>query len=138
MCNCSSFRENCVTHSHTHTHGANYNLLPACRAGDNKTSCISPLKETVELKWTFVNTHYISFEYVPLIQRLHQGWFLLTYNKGILFPKLISPRSIFSIVPIGSFLLFPATNWVPLKTFMVPLHFLFNITLEVFKVSCTQ
>ena len=24
------------THSRTHTHGANYNLLPASRAGDNK------------------------------------------------------------------------------------------------------
>ena len=30
MCNCSSFRENCVTHAH----GANYNLPPASRAGD--------------------------------------------------------------------------------------------------------
>ena len=40
MCNCNSFRENCVTHSRTdactHTHGANYNLPQACRAGDNK------------------------------------------------------------------------------------------------------
>ena len=35
MCNCSSFRENCVTHARTHTHGANYNLPPASRAGDN-------------------------------------------------------------------------------------------------------
>ena len=26
MCNCSNFRENCVTHALTHTHGANYNL----------------------------------------------------------------------------------------------------------------
>ena len=34
MCNCSSFRENCVTHARTHTHGANYNLPPASRAGD--------------------------------------------------------------------------------------------------------
>ena len=38
MCNCSSFRENCVTHTHarTHTHGANYNLPPASRARDKK------------------------------------------------------------------------------------------------------
>ena len=40
MCNCSSFRENCVTHARTHArthaHGANYNLPPASRAGDNK------------------------------------------------------------------------------------------------------
>ena len=39
-CNCSSFRENCVTHARTHArthaHGANYNLPPASRAGDNK------------------------------------------------------------------------------------------------------
>ena len=39
MCNCSSFRENCVTHARTHArthaHGANYNLPPASRAGDN-------------------------------------------------------------------------------------------------------
>ena len=39
MRNCSSFRENCVTHARTHTrthaHGANYNLPPASRAGDN-------------------------------------------------------------------------------------------------------
>ena len=35
MCNCSSFRENCVTHARMHTHGANYNLPPASRAGDN-------------------------------------------------------------------------------------------------------
>ena len=38
MCNCSSFRENCVTHARTHArthaHGANYNLPPASRAGD--------------------------------------------------------------------------------------------------------
>ena len=34
MCNCSSFRENCVTHARTHTHGANYNLSPESRAGD--------------------------------------------------------------------------------------------------------
>ena len=36
MCNCSSFRENCVTHAQTHTHRANYNLPPASRAGDEK------------------------------------------------------------------------------------------------------
>ena len=36
MCNCRSFRENCVTHARTHAHGANYNLPPASRAGDNK------------------------------------------------------------------------------------------------------
>ena len=34
MCNCSSFRENCVTHARTHAHGANYDLPPASRAGD--------------------------------------------------------------------------------------------------------
>ena len=26
-----------MTHSRTHTHGAFYNLSPACRTGDNKT-----------------------------------------------------------------------------------------------------
>ena len=31
-----SFRENCVTHARRHTHGANYNLPPASRAGDKK------------------------------------------------------------------------------------------------------
>ena len=44
MCNCSSFRENCVTHARmhaptharTHAHGANYNLPPASQAGDNR------------------------------------------------------------------------------------------------------
>ena len=40
MCNCSSFRENCVTHARTHArthaHGANYDLPPASRAGDKK------------------------------------------------------------------------------------------------------
>ena len=45
MCNCRSFRENCMTHSHTHahthTHGANYNLPPS-RVGDKncKFNCI--------------------------------------------------------------------------------------------------
>ena len=46
MCNCSSFRENCVTHARTqarmhartHAHGANYNLPPASRAGDKKST----------------------------------------------------------------------------------------------------
>ena len=40
MCNYGSFRENCVTHARTHArthaHGANYDLPPASRAGDNK------------------------------------------------------------------------------------------------------
>ena len=44
MCNCSSFRENCVTHARTHArthaHGANYDLPPASRAGDNKALLI--------------------------------------------------------------------------------------------------
>ena len=53
MCNCSSFRENCVTHARTHApthaptharthaHGANYNLPPASRAGDHYSKCNS-------------------------------------------------------------------------------------------------
>ena len=44
MCNCSSFRENCVTHARTHArthaHGANYNLPPASRAGDKNTDML--------------------------------------------------------------------------------------------------
>ena len=48
MCNCNSFRENCVTHARTHArthaHGANYDLPPASRAGDKniiyKTSIV--------------------------------------------------------------------------------------------------
>ena len=30
-----------MTHARTHTHGANYNLPPASRAGDNKTFSVS-------------------------------------------------------------------------------------------------
>ena len=41
MCNCSSFRGNCVTHARTHTHGANYNLPPA---SDNIGIFSFPLK----------------------------------------------------------------------------------------------
>ena len=44
---CSSFGGNCVTntctHGRTHTHGANYNLLPACQAGDNNR-VLKPVK----------------------------------------------------------------------------------------------
>ena len=46
MCNCSSFRENCVTHARTdartHTHGANNNLPPGSK---------DKLKDSTELQW---------------------------------------------------------------------------------------
>ena len=49
MCNCSSFRGNCVTHARTHprthTHGANYNLPPASRAGDKNVCKDKVLKQ---------------------------------------------------------------------------------------------
>ena len=62
MCNCSSFRENCVIHARmhartdarTHTHGANYNLPPASRAGDKNAA----LEEEVKVKhtvWKFMH-----------------------------------------------------------------------------------
>ena len=53
MCNCSSFRENCVTHARTHArthaHGANYDLPLASRAGDKKT--LSPTEALSSPMW---------------------------------------------------------------------------------------
>ena len=69
-----------MTHAHTyartHTHGVNYNLPPACRAGDKKNKSQIPGHNFIKSSLTFRgNRNYNFLENLQMDKKVHGGVF---------------------------------------------------------------
>ena len=95
MCNCSSFRENCVTHSHTHarthTHGANYNLPPGSWAGDKNIHSTATFQKYCDIPMTLVQ-YVVSVNYLKIF---YCGLFAKMVQSGNDFLTFLLPPNTF-------------------------------------------